>query len=77
MVSDGLPGLVCEGITLVPVGTGEEGETRSLVDENAGWGLDQLLGSKAMHDPTLGPGGVEMCWWEGGGQWVIRVESKA
>ena len=59
-MSDGLPGFVCEGIMSVPVGTGVEGEARSLVDKKSSSGLDRLRNSKAMHDPTLGPWGVEM-----------------
>ena len=62
VVSDGLPGLVCEGITLVPVGTGVERGVISLVDENAGSEVDQLSNTKAIHDPTHGPRGVGECW---------------
>jgi hypothetical protein len=58
VVSGGLPGLVCEGIMSVPVGAGEEGGMGLLVDEKTGSGME-LLGSKAMHDPKFGPGGVE------------------
>ena len=60
VVSNGPPGLVCVGITLVPVGIDVEEGAGLLVDDKAGSELDQLLssGSEAMHDLRLGPRGV-------------------
>jgi len=62
VVSNELPGLVCVGITSVPVGIDVVEGTGLLVDDEAGSGLDQLLrsGSEAMHDLRFGPRGVRI-----------------
>lgn len=62
VVSNGPPGLVCAGITLVPVEIDVGEGVGLLVDDKADSELDQVLGSgsKAMHDLRLGPRGVGM-----------------